>query len=167
MTVLAGASARDCRIAMRMRRVGAVVCVVALAAGVPAAAAAPPALPIAAAATTVPVPSTVADPGLTGTTIVEQIGDPAANRRVNRIIAALLGLAALVVLLTLWFWRATSPLHPALEAVDLMSTRRYWRATDEKRSAMLGKLAKRRSPADDRVVDLDRSVASDLTTTPP
>jgi hypothetical protein len=111
--------------------------------------AAPVALP-AQASTTVPIAPSSAE---TGTSTVSQIDDPASSRRVNRIIAALLGLAALVLVLTIWFWRSTTPLHPALEGVDLMSSRSYQRAKPSKRAEMLGELARRRGDLTERIAD--------------
>ena len=115
----------------------------------PAVAAPVPAVVVPAQATTTP-----ADPDVTvtGTSVVSQIDDPVSSRRVNRIIAALLGLAALVLVLTIWFWRSTAPLHPALDGVDLMSTRGYLKAKPARREAMLDRLGRRRGDLTDRVV---------------
>jgi len=83
---------------------------------------------------------------------VEEFDDPGSTRTVNRIIAALLVLGGVLLAVTIWFWVSTKPLHPSLEALDLMSSRRWATASRPKRDRLLAKLHALRGPLDDRII---------------
>jgi hypothetical protein len=86
-------------------------------------------VPTAATATTIPSasPSTVteqvnadAQSDDASTTVV---GDPVADRRIRRIVIALCSLAALVLIVTVLFWRATRPVPRALQGLQALGSR--------------------------------------------
>lgn len=74
--------------------------------------------------------------GASSTSVVK-VGDSKARTTVNRVIAALLGVAVVVLVATIWYWRSTKPFPGALEGLDTMS-RRKWRKADaaEQRAAV-------------------------------
>jgi|GEM_PF-6426883 hypothetical protein len=92
------------------------------------------------------VPTTAAP-----TSVVTEIDDPESTRTVNRIIVALLVLGGVLLVLTAWFFVATKPLHPALEGLELMSSRRWATADAARRDRQLAKLHARRGPIDERL----------------
>jgi hypothetical protein len=69
--------------------------------------------------------------------------DPASTRTVDRIVVALVGLAALILLVTLWFWRSTKPKPRWLEGLDALGSRRWRRATPEERARLLATVHER------------------------
>jgi hypothetical protein len=88
--------------------------------------------------TTVPAPATAATvPSAAPTSVTQQVdsdaqsddgsttvvGDPAADRRIPRIVIALCALAALVLIVTVLFWRATRPVPRALEGLQALGSR--------------------------------------------
>jgi hypothetical protein len=107
--------------------------------------------PIGPASPAVPAQATTAPSTIT-TSVVEEIDDPASTRTVNRVIAALLILGAVLLAVTIWFWIATKPLHPALEGLELMTHRRWARAKPAKRQRMLDRVHRNRGQVDERIV---------------
>jgi hypothetical protein len=101
-----------------------------------------PARPAGAQTATTPAP--VAS-GVSGSTTVPTAGDPQSSRTVNRIVLALLALAALLLVLALWLWRFTKPVPAHLDGLDAMGSRRWRRASDEERASMLASVHERRS----------------------
>jgi hypothetical protein len=93
---------------------------------------------------------------VTGTSIVTAINDPASTRRVHEIIAALVALAALLVFMSIWYWRSTRPVHPALDGLDVLGSNSYWRAGADKRDRKLERLRNRRGNVAERVADAER-----------
>lgn len=55
----------------------------------------------------------------------QRLDDPAARRTIDGLVIGLLALGALVAGLTVWYWRSTQPMPPALEPLVLMSGRRF------------------------------------------
>src|SRR5262249_27644115 len=78
--------------------------------------------------------------------------DSTATKLVNRVIFALVGLALLVALLTFWYWRATKPVPPAIDGLDLMSTGKWLRAKPDKRDKLLTDYHTKRGPVPDEVI---------------
>ena len=86
-------------------------------------------------ATTVPAASNAAP-----TTVAEtKIGDPASDRRIRRIVIALLALAAVVLVITSIFWRATKPVPKTFGRLDMMGTRAWRKADETGRAELLGR----------------------------
>ena len=83
---------------------------------------------------------------------VAPINDSTATRLVNRVIFALVGLALLVAFLTFWYWRATKPVPPALDGLDLLSTRKWLRAKPDKRARLLAEFHAKRGPVAEEVI---------------
>ena len=79
----------------------------------------------------------------TGTT-VQPAGDTSSSRTVNRIVLALLAMAGLLAILTVWLWRVSKPKPNHLDGLDAMSSRRWRTATPERRAALLGPVHLRR-----------------------
>jgi len=118
--------------------------------GTPGAVAATPALAVPAQVATVPgggtnaAPSTGAPapaapsaaPTTTAAGAQTKIGDPASDRRIRRIVIALLALAVVVLVITIIFWRVTKPVPKAFGRLDVMGSR-AWRKSDETRRAEL------------------------------
>jgi hypothetical protein len=88
--------------------------------------------------TTVPAPATAATvPSAAPTSVTQQVdadaqsddgsttvvGDPAADRRIRRIVIALCALAVLVLIVTVLFWRATRPVPRALQGLQALGSR--------------------------------------------
>jgi hypothetical protein len=97
--------------------------------------------------------------GATVTTLAAEggsINDTASTRTVNRIIMALVVLAAVLAAVTFWFWRATAPLNPALEGLEMMSSNQWWRASPTKREQLLAKVHSGRGPIDERFAGSSR-----------
>lgn len=68
-------------------------------------------------------PNTVA-PATVGPTTTVPRDDGSTARTVNLIIAALVAMAVLVLVLTVWWWRSIEPVEPALEALAALDHRR-------------------------------------------
>jgi hypothetical protein len=103
-----------------------------------------------------PVETAEPAPTTPPSSVVTQIDDPASSRTINRIIAALIVLGGVLLAVTVWFWIATKPLHPALESLDLMSSRRWARGSEAKRAQQLERLHGSRGALDDRIVTPER-----------
>lgn len=105
-------------------------------------------------ATTLPLPtqSTTLSPITAPPTTAAPINDAKATRLVNRVILALVGLALLVAFLTFWYWRATKPVPPALDGLDLLSTRKWLRGKPEKRARLLAEFHAKRGPVPEEVI---------------
>jgi hypothetical protein len=88
--------------------------------------------------TTVPTAASAATvPGAAPTTATQQVdadaqsddastavvGDPVADRRIRRIVIALCAVAALVLIVTVLFWRATRPVPRALQGLQALGSR--------------------------------------------
>jgi hypothetical protein len=83
------------------------------------------------------VATTATVPGASPSTVTEQVnadaqsddasttvvGDPVADRRIRRIVIALCALAALVLIVTVLFWRATRPVPRALQGLQALGSR--------------------------------------------
>ncbi len=93
----------------------------------------------AASTTTTEAPAVAggAEPVTTPTSAPARVGDDSSTRRVNLAIAGLVALGVLVAALTVWFWLATKPIPPALEALDAMSKRRWLKSSHARREAVL------------------------------
>jgi hypothetical protein len=98
--------------------------------------------------TTLPLPtqSTSLTPVSAPPTTATAINDAKATQLVNRVVAALVGLAVLIALLTIWYWRSTKPVPPSLEGVELMSTRKWLRGKPDKRARLLSEYHAKRGP---------------------
>lgn len=105
-------------------------------------------------ATTLPLPtqSTTLSPITAPATTAAPINDAKATRLVNRVVLALVGLALLVAFLTFWYWRATKPVPPALDGLDLLSTRKWLRGKPEKRARLLAEFHAKRGPVAEEVI---------------
>jgi hypothetical protein len=77
-------------------------------------------------------------------TTVARTGDTASSRTVNRIVLALLAMAGLLAILTVWLWRASKPKPNHLDGLDAMGSRRWRTAAPERRAAILGPVHLRR-----------------------
>ncbi len=78
-------------------------------------------------ATTLPPPPTAPNtvaPVTVGPATTLPRDDGSAARTVNLVIAALVGLAVLVLVLTVWWWRSIKPVEPALERLLALDQRR-------------------------------------------
>ena len=75
----------------------------------------------------VPVASTAPAPAgtaaVTEATTASAVGDPEADRRINRIVLVLCALALIVLLVTVAFWRATRPVPRALRRLQVLGSR--------------------------------------------
>ncbi len=98
-------------------------------------------LPAAAQTSGTPVPAAATGAATTAPTA----GDTGSSRTVNRIVLALLALAALLLVLAIWLWRTTKPVPSHLDGLDAMGTRRWRGASDEERASMLAPVHERRS----------------------
>jgi hypothetical protein len=90
-------------------------------------------------ATSAPAPAASAP-----ATTVARTGDTASSRTVNRIVLALLAMAGLLAIVTVWLWRASKPKANHLDGLDAMGSRRWRTATPERRAAILGPVHLRR-----------------------
>jgi hypothetical protein len=86
--------------------------------------------PVAVAPATTPVDDTSAGD--------VRIGDPEADRTIRRIVLALFGLAGLLLLVTIVFWRVTRPVPVPLRRLATMGSRSWRKAGDLKRGELLG-----------------------------
>ena len=85
-------------------------------------------------------------------TTAAPINDSTATRLVNRIIFGLVGGALLIAFLTFWYWRSTKPVPPALDGLDLLSTRKWLRAKPDKRVRLLAEYHAKRGPVAEEVM---------------
>jgi hypothetical protein len=122
-------------------------------------------LPAAAQTTGTPAPSVATG----AATTAPSAGDTQSSRTVNRIVLALLALAALLLVLAVWLWRTTKPVPSHLDGLDAMGTRRWRNASGEDRASMLAPAHARRSdlrdeeliaPADDDLVAANTTEAA-------
>ena len=90
-------------------------------------------------ATSAPVPVASA-----AVTTAARAGDTASSRTVNRIVLALLAMAGLLAILTVWLWRVSKPKPNHLDGLDAMGSRRWRTAAPERRAAILGPVHLRR-----------------------
>ena len=99
--------------------------------------------------TAVSVPLAAPTPTVAGEAPAERvvIGDPEADRTIRRIVWTLLGLAGLVLLVTIVFWRATRPVPVPLRRLSTMGTRSWRKADSVARADMLGPLPASARPA--------------------
>jgi hypothetical protein len=128
--------------------VGVVLCLGALAPSASAVAA--HAVPVQQVPTTTLAPSTAAPVTTTAddsSSSGASIGDPEADRTIRRIVLALIGLAALLLLVTIVFWRATRPVPIPLRRLSTMGTRSWRKADELKRAELLGPAPVRAEPA--------------------
>ena len=64
------------------------------------------------------------------------VGDPTADRRIRRIVLVLCAVAAVVLLVTIMFWRATRPVPKVLEGLQQLGSRSGRRQTTAARPAV-------------------------------
>jgi hypothetical protein len=112
----------------------------------------PPTAPPVLTTAPLPVQSTSLTPVSVAPTTAPSINDNKATTLVNRVIFALIGLAVLVALLTFWYWRATKPVAPAIDGLDLMSTRKWLRGKPDKRARLLSEYHAKRGPVPEEVI---------------
>lgn len=67
----------------------------------------------------------------------ERIADPETRRAMNAFTAVLIGLAVLLVAVTVWFWHSTRPVPASLEPLATMSSRRFRRRSPAERAGVL------------------------------
>jgi hypothetical protein len=111
-----------------------------------------PASPTATTSLQLPTQSTSLSPVTAPPTTAASINDNRATQLVNRVIFILAALAVAVALLTIWYWRSTRPVPPALDGLDLMSSRRWLKGRPDKRSRMLTEYHTRRGPVPDETL---------------
>jgi hypothetical protein len=111
-----------------------------------------PASPTATTSLQLPTQNTSLSPVTAPPTTAASINDSRATQLVNRVIFILVVLAVAVALLTIWYWRSTRPVPPALDGLDLMSTRRWLKGRSDKRSRMLTEYHTRRGPVPDETI---------------
>ena len=75
---------------------------------------------------------------------VSSINDRSSSRTINIIIAALAGLGALMLAITLWVWKTSRPVPPHLEGLDLITKRRWLRSDHGQREQILEPLREAR-----------------------
>ena len=75
------------------------------------------------------------------------INDHSASRTVNIIIGALAALGLLMLLVAIWLWRASRPVPPHLEGLDLITKRRWLRSDINRREHLLDSIRAVRGPA--------------------
>jgi hypothetical protein len=75
------------------------------------------------------------------------INDASSSRTVNLIIGALVALGLLMLLVTIWLWRASRPVPPHLEGLDLITKRRWLRSDESRRDDLLGHIRHARGAA--------------------
>ena len=121
--------------------------------GLAAAAGAATRTPSAASTTTPPTVATSAAPAgvptvapITESTVAAKAAaKKSARTTVNVLIGVLLALAAIVIGVSVWYWRVTKPLPPQLEPLATMSTRSWRRAPPARREASLERVRPKRS----------------------
>jgi hypothetical protein len=75
------------------------------------------------------------------------INDHSSSRTVNIIIGALTALGLLMLLVAIWLWRASRPVPPHLEGLDLITKRRWLRSDTNRREHLLDSIREVRGPA--------------------
>jgi hypothetical protein len=75
------------------------------------------------------------------------INDHSSSRTVNIIIAALTALGLFMLLVAIWLWRASRPVPPHLEGLDLITKRRWLRSDPNRREHLLDSIREVRGPA--------------------
>lgn len=75
------------------------------------------------------------------------INDHSSSRTVNLIIGALTALGLLMLLVAIWLWRASRPVPPHLEGLDLITKRRWLRSDTNRREHLLDSIREVRGPA--------------------
>jgi hypothetical protein len=75
------------------------------------------------------------------------INDRSSSRTVNIIIGALAALGLLMLLVSIWLWRASRPVPPHLEGLDLITKRRWLRSNTNRREHLLDTIREVRGPA--------------------
>jgi hypothetical protein len=75
------------------------------------------------------------------------INDHSSSRTVNIIIGALAALGLLMLLVAIWLWRASRPVPPHLEGLDLITKRRWLRSDTNRREHLLDSIREVRGPA--------------------
>jgi hypothetical protein len=84
-------------------------------------------------------------PNLLG--VANSINDASSSRTVNIIIGALAALGLLMLLVTIWLWRASRPVPPHLEGLDLITKRRWLHSDETRRDDLLGHIRHARGAA--------------------
>jgi hypothetical protein len=74
----------------------------------------------------------------------QSAGDTESSRTVNRIVLALLAMAALLLVLLVWLWRTTKPAASHLDGLDAMGSRRWRNSSSERRAVILAPVHERR-----------------------
>jgi hypothetical protein len=75
------------------------------------------------------------------------INDHSSSRTVNIIIGALAALGLLMLLVAIWLWRASRPVPPHLEGLDLITKRRWLQSDVSRRDDLLGHIRHARGAA--------------------
>ena len=75
------------------------------------------------------------------------INDHSSSRTVNIIIGALAALGLLMLVVSIWLWRASRPVPPHLEGLDLITKRRWLRSDTNRREHLLDSIREVRGPA--------------------
>jgi hypothetical protein len=123
--------------------------------------------PAAAQTTTAPPTATSASSvEATATTAAPTTGDTQSSRTVNRIVLALLSLAALLAILGVWLWRTTKPKPSHLDGLDAMGSRRWRAASPDGRAALLAPVHERRGEIRDEQLIAEPDGAGDPDTEP-
>jgi hypothetical protein len=78
---------------------------------------------------------------------VNSINDQSSSRTVNIIIGALAALGLLMLLVSIWLWRASRPVPPHLEGLDLITKRRWLRSDSNRREHLLDSIREVRGAA--------------------
>jgi hypothetical protein len=79
-------------------------------------------------------------------TDAQSVNDRSATRTINLIIGGLTLLGVGMLAATIWTWRATKPLKPQMEGLDLLAQRRWHRASVDTRAAILEDIRAVRGP---------------------
>jgi hypothetical protein len=79
--------------------------------------------------------------------VANSINDRSSSRTVNIIIGALAALGLLMLLMAIWLWRASRPVPPHLEGLDLITKRRWLRSDTNRREHLLDSIREVRGPA--------------------
>jgi hypothetical protein len=79
--------------------------------------------------------------------VANSINDRSSSRTVNIIIGALAALGLLMFLVAIWLWRASRPVPPHLEGLDLITKRRWLRSDTNRREHLLDSIREVRGPA--------------------
>jgi hypothetical protein len=79
--------------------------------------------------------------------VANSINDQSSSRTVNIIIGTLVALGLLMLLVARWLWRASRPVAPHLEGLDLITKRRWLRSDENRREHLLDAIREGRGPA--------------------